>query len=41
MARAILPELCGRRYAHGSMAASNPIHIVQSRMPREQLAALP
>jgi Protein of unknown function (DUF5674) len=38
--RRILPELATRRYAQESMAATNPIHIIKTRMPREQLAAL-
>jgi hypothetical protein len=36
----ILPEAGGRRYALDSMAATNPIHVVQTRMPRDQLASL-
>jgi Protein of unknown function (DUF5674) len=38
--RRILPEPAGQRYALEPVAATNPIHIVMTRMPREQLAAL-
>ena len=36
----ILPECGGRRYALDPMAVTNPIHIIKTRMPREQLASL-